>query len=45
MLETIKEAREMVNPNLKALGVFMTAVETGSSLDKEMITRISKHVA
>lgn len=38
MLETIKEAREMVNPDLKALGVFMTAVETGSSLDKEMIT-------
>lgn len=37
MLETIKEAREMVNPNLKALGIFMTAVEAGSSLDKEMI--------
>ena len=45
MLETIKEAREMVNPNLKALGVFMTAVETGSSLDKEMIkTRFSYEV-
>ena len=37
MLETIREAREMVNPSLQALGIFMTAVETGSSLDREMI--------
>lgn len=37
MLETIREAREVVNPDLRALGIFMTAVETGSSLDREMI--------
>ncbi len=42
MLETIKEARETVNPSLKALGIFMTAVETGSSLDKEMINEFPK---
>ena len=42
MLETIKDAREMVNPDLKALGIFMTAVETGSSLDKEMINEFPK---
>lgn len=42
MLETIKDAREMVNPDLKALGIFMTAVETGSSLDKEMKNEFPK---
>lgn len=40
MLETIREAREVVNPDLRALGIFMTAVETGSSLDREMIDNL-----
>ena len=37
MLETIQSVREIVNPDIRALGIFMTAVETGSSLDREMI--------
>lgn len=37
MLETIQSVREIANPGLRALGIFMTAVETGSSLDREMI--------
>ena len=37
MLQTIREVRENGNPEVKALGIFMTAVETGSSLDREMI--------
>ena len=37
MLETIQSVREIANPDIRALGIFMTAVETGSSLDREMI--------
>lgn len=37
MLDTIQLVRETENVNLRALGVFMTAVEIGSSLDREMI--------
>lgn len=37
MLETVQSVRELVNPDIRVLGIFMTAVETGSSLDKEMI--------
>lgn len=37
MLDTIQLVRETSNPDLRALGLFMTAVETGSSLDREMI--------
>lgn len=37
MLDTIQLVRETANPDLRALGLFMTAVETGSSLDREMI--------
>ena len=37
MLETIRSVRELVNPDIRILGIFMTAVETGSSLDREMI--------
>lgn len=37
MLETIQSVREIANADLQALGVFMTAVETGTILDREMI--------
>ena len=37
MLETIQSVREIANPDIRVLGIFMTAVETGSSLDREMI--------
>ena len=37
MLETVQNVRELVNPDIRVLGIFMTAVETGSSLDREMI--------
>ena len=40
MLDTIQLVRETMNPNLRALGLFMTAVETGSSLDREMIENL-----
>lgn len=42
MLETIQSAREIANPNLQALGVFMIAVETGVSLDRELIAVLPK---
>ena len=37
MLETVQNVRELVNPDIRVLGIFMTAVESGSTLDKEMI--------
>jgi chromosome partitioning protein len=37
MLETVQSVREIANPDIRVLGIFMTAVETGSSLDREMI--------
>ena len=37
MLETIQSVREIANPEIRVLGIFMTAVESGSSLDREMI--------
>lgn len=37
MLETVREVRAGGNPDLRALGIFMTAVETGSSLDREYL--------
>ena len=37
MLETIRSVREIANPDIRVLGIFMTAVESGSSLDREMI--------
>lgn len=40
MLDTIQLVRETMNPDLHALGLFMTAVETGSSLDREMIENL-----
>lgn len=40
MLETIQSVRELVNPDIRVLGIFMTAVETGSSLDREMIANL-----
>jgi chromosome partitioning protein len=40
MLETIQSVREIANPDIRALGIFMTAVETGSSLDREMIANL-----
>ncbi len=40
MLDTIQLVRETENPDLRALGVFMTAVETGASLDREMIAAL-----
>lgn len=40
MLDTIQLVRETENPDLRALGVFMTAVETNTSLDREMIAAL-----
>lgn len=40
MLETIQSVREIANPDIRVLGIFMTAVESGSSLDREMITNL-----
>lgn len=40
MLETIREVRENGNPDIRVLGIFMTAVETGASLDREMIANL-----
>lgn len=37
LLETVQSVREIANPDIRVLGIFMTAVETGSSLDREMI--------
>ena len=37
MLETIRDVRGNGNPDIRVLGIFMTAVETGASLDREMI--------
>lgn len=37
MLETVRDVRESGNPDIRVLGIFMTAVETGASLDREMI--------
>ena len=34
MLETIQSVREIANPDIRVLGIFMTAVEVCSSLDK-----------
>ena len=33
----MQNVRELVNPDIRVLGIFMTAVESGSTLDKEMI--------
>lgn len=40
MLDTVKLVRETENPELRALGVFMTAVETSITLDREMIAAL-----
>lgn len=40
MLDTIRSVRELVNPDIRALGIFMTAVESGSTLDREMIANL-----
>lgn len=40
MLETIRDVRGSGNPEARALGIFMTAVETGSSLDREMMASL-----
>ena len=37
LLETVQSVREIANPDIRVLGIFMTAVESGSSLDREMI--------
>ena len=37
VLVAVQYVREIANPDIRALGIFMTAVETGSSLDREMI--------
>ena len=37
MLEAIQSVRETANPGIRVLGIFMTAVEAGSSLGREMI--------
>lgn len=39
MLETVRSVRELVNPDIRVLGIFMTAVESGSTLDREMIAQ------
>lgn len=37
MLDTVCSVREIANPDIRVLGIFMTAVEVGTSLDREMI--------
>ena len=37
MLETIRDVRGNGNPDIRVLGIFMTAGATGASLDREMI--------
>ena len=39
MLETVQSVRELVNPDIRVLGIFMTAVESGSTLDQAMIAQ------
>ena len=34
---TLRDVRGNGNPEIRVLGIFMTAVETGASLDREMI--------
>ena len=40
MLETIQSVREIANPDIRVLGIFMTAVEVGAGLDREMIANL-----
>ncbi len=40
MLETVQSVREIANPDIRVLGIFMTAVEVGASLDREMIANL-----
>ena len=40
MLETIRDVLENGNPAIRVLGIFMTAVETGATLDREMIENL-----
>ena len=40
MLETVQSVREIANPDIRVLGIFMTAVETGAGLDREMIANL-----
>lgn len=40
MLETVQSVREIANPDIRVLGIFMTAVEVGSGLDREMIANL-----
>lgn len=42
MLETIRSVRELVNPDIQVLGIFMTAVEVCAGLDREMIASLPK---
>ena len=42
MLQTIREVRESGNPEIRALGIFMTAVESGSSMDRELIENLPR---
>ena len=34
--------REIANPDIRVLGIFMTAVETGAGLDREMIENLPR---
>ena len=40
MLETVQSVREIANPDIRVLGIFMTAVEVGAGLDREMIANL-----
>lgn len=42
MLETVRSVREIANPDIRVLGIFMTAVEPGSGLDREMIENLPR---
>lgn len=42
MLETVQSVREIANPDIRVLGIFMTAVETGAGLDREMIENLPR---
>lgn len=45
MLETIQSVREIANPDIRALGIFMTAVETGSSPGPGNDRQLPRHAA
>ena len=40
MLDTVRSVRELANPDIRVLGIFVTAVETGAALDREVLAQL-----